>query len=759
MLMSKPFRPAALCAASLALSLTLPAMPVWAQNTQTMQNADADAFRATLTKNVSELIAPGALPGAIAVWGPNAFVVLSAGDKSRAPIFGAAQWSKGRVVAAGHGGFWEARALQSADNAQFFTSLIHYLSRDKAAPRLVLVSAADSPEAETLRGAASFAKSVEAVAPGAVTPTLLARTDVLLMGQDALSGQDASEQIKQVQAFVQNGGGLLVAGPAWGWKQLNPNKDLLTDHTGNRLLRPVGLAFADGTAGGSGKRGAYPVPPMESPLLQGTTALDTLASADPKNAAQAAQTVASVVGSVPASDPYALRVAALCKNAPAMVPSSANPITGATPLVRLKMVLEARASAKAAPDKTMPNPAAFSFPGSVPVTAERLARRDVVVDTSIPEWHSTGLYAAPGEAIVVMLPPGAEKKNLSVRIGAHKDVLWDLPKWERFPEITTEQKIMGSTLRIASPFGGPVYIVIPANCALGKISVTIAGGVEAPHFVKNQTTAEQWNRLRAAPAPWAELEGEKCILTVPSEVVRNLDDPQALMTYWDGVMDACADLYAIPHKRVRPERYCTDRQISAGYMHSGYPIMTGLDVAPRFVDLATLTGKDGGKVWGFYHELGHNHQKSEWTWDGTGEVTNNLFSLYGCETINHVTPPAHPALEKAEAEKKLKAYLAGGANYEQWKNEPFLALGLFSKLRDGFGWEPFIRVFKEYETLPSAQKPRTDEEKRDQFMVRFGQAVGKNLGPYFAAWGVPTSDAARAKLANLPTWMPEGFGK
>ena len=743
--------------AALPLVLLAAPRPAFSQppaQTAAATSAQATDARANLTSGVRELIAPGALPGAVAVWGTKAFVVVSAGDKNKnVPVFGAASWDKGRIVAGGHGGFWEARALDNPDNARFFANLIHYLSRDKAAPRLLLLSAADSPEAGAVRDAAVFAGSVDTADGQSLTPDILARTDVLLMGQDALSGPNADAKIKMVQAFVQNGGGLLIAGPAWGWKQLNPAKNLAGDHTGNLLLRPVGLAFADGFA--DGRRGGYAVAAQESPLLNGQTALDALAASPGPEAAQAAQTVSLVVASLPDNDPYAVRVAELCKNVPDPVPSADKPITNAEPLMRLKMILQARASSKTPPDKTKANPAAFYFPGAVPVTAERIARRNVDVDTSVPDWHSTGLYAAPGEIVSVILPPEAANK-ISLRIGAHKDGLWDLPKWERWPEITTERKIAGNALRLSSPFGGPIYVVVPANCPPEKITVTISGAVAAPYFVKNQTTPEAWEKLRRAPAPWAELAGDKCILTVPSEVVRDLADPQALMVYWDGVMDACADLYGISRTRTRPERYCTDQQISAGYMHSGYPIMTGLDVAPRFVDLRVLTGKDGGKVWGFYHELGHNHQKSDWTWDGCGEVTNNLFSLYGCEMINHVTPPAHPALEKAAWDKKLRAYIAGGANYQTWKSEPFLALGLFSKLRDAFGWEPFTRVFKQYE-MPAKEKPRTDEEKRDQFMVRFGEAVGKNLGPYFTAWGVPTSAEARAKLAPLPSWMPDNF--
>jgi len=41
-------------------------------------------------------------------------------------------------------------------------------------------------------------------------------------------------------------------------------------------------------------------------------------------------------------------------------------------------------------------------------------------------------------------------------------------------------------------------------------------------------------------------------------------------------------------------------------------------------------------------------------------------------------------------------------------------------------------------------------------MVRFSRHVQKNLGPFFQAWGVPTSKKARESIAYLPEWS--GFG-
>ena len=61
--------------------------------------------------------------------------------------------------------------------------------------------------------------------------------------------------------------------------------------------------------------------------------------------------------------------------------------------------------------------------------------------------------------------------------------------------------------------------------------------------------------------------------------------------------------------------------------------------------------------------------------------------------------------------------------------------------------------------LPKSKRPKNDDEERDQWLVRFSRACGKNLGPFFEAWGVPTSESVRQSIADLPGWMPADWPK
>jgi len=277
------------------------------------------------------------------------------------------------------------------------------------------------------------------------------------------------------------------------------------------------------------------------------------------------------------------------------------------------------------------------FPGSPPEGTPH-TNRSVTIDPGTVGWKSTGAYAEPGRVVAVKIPKELAGKGLAVRIGCHKDTLYHKDKWSRAPEITMSRRLDAATTSIASAFGGPVYIDLPDGAATEPFEVTLKGVIAAPMFVLGQTDPDQWRRtIRNAPAPWAELVTDKVILSVPSSSIRDLDDPEALMVFWDRVMDAAADLATISRTRRRPQRYVADVQISAGYMHSGYPIMTHLDAAADMTQLDRLSRGS----WGLFHELGHNHQKGDWTFSGTVEVTCNLFALYIIDTV--CTPPPRRA--------------------------------------------------------------------------------------------------------------------
>lgn len=717
----------------------------------TPTQADCSAF----TRGVRQIDAPG-IPGPLVVWGKGAFVVVTGrqGDIP-VPVVAAAHLGEGRVVAFGHTGYFSAGSIDVGDTGELIKNAIrwagntqHRMQTEKAAkdssasPRVAVMH--NQALAKLLTNASIHATSL----PRAELLRSLDQFDVICLNQGSLD----AKAIRSIRAYVRSGHGLLFAGLGWGWLQLNPGKSL-HDQPGNRLLSEAGIAWADGTLDRTSRLGfavGSEIPSDCHALVALKTLNADVAGLSPTQRSITSQTLLHAVQALPESDMILLPELRRLydQRRQSLVPTASNPLTAAEhPLKRVLLAYEINQE-RSVVTPSKPNPAAGDFPGSVPDNAPRVQRK-LRIDMSVPGWHSTGLYAAPGETITIHMPDNQRKAGLTVRIGAHTDRLWHLAAWKRVPEISRRFRLTVPVFRVANSFGGLIYMECPDHGS-GTADIEIAGAVEAPYYVLHQTTLNDWKAvIRHRPAPWAELESGKIIVTVPSSAVQELEDPESLMLFWDKIADAHATLATIPLKRKRPERYVADVDISAGYMHAGYPIMTHLDAAADMTQLDRL--RRGS--WGLLHELGHNHQSPDWTFDGTGEVTCNLFALHAIDTV--CTPPAgsrgHTAVDNPPS---VADYIRRGAKFDEWKRKPFLALQMYIELQRAFGWKTYKKVFAEYRELPESQRPHTDAEKRDQWMVRFSRACGRNLGPFFQAWGIPTSQAARKSIENLPTWMP-----
>lgn len=692
----------------------------------------ADALR-TLTDGVDSIATAG-IPGPIAVYGERAFGVIAGAqdDGALLPVVAGAEWGQGRVLAFGHGGLIGKDALADPGTGRLVLNAVRWLGGGDA-PRVLAVG--NGALAELLTAAGMTVRT-------SATPDAALLPDVDVMAIDAHSLRAA--HVADVRAFVQRGGGLLTAGLGWGWLQLNPGKTI-HDHPGNLVLRDMGLAWCDGMLDTTGER-RFVVRELPA-TIHAREAFASLEAAGREPDAQAGAAVTAAVRVMPASDPLFQRATALLgRHAAELVVSEKSPLKSSDAVLRALLALQVELEMRAQPTEVRAHPSAAAFPGTVELSAPRVAR-ELTVDLSIPGWHSTGLYAPAGGVVSVRADGSAA--GCTLRIGCHTDQLWHHRVWKRVPDVARDWPLRENALEAASAFGGLVYIEVPRRRS-GSATFMIEGVVESPRFVLGSTTREEWLAARGAPGPWGELESGKVIVSVPSVHLRTLDDPTAVLEFWDRISDAHATLAAIPLQPERPHRFVADVQISAGYMHSGYPIMTHLDAADDMVSEENL--RKG--CWGLLHELGHNHQEDEWTFDGTVEVTCNLFSLHAIDTV--CTPDAgnrgHPGVNTPPS---LEKHLAQGAPFEQWKRDPFLALHMYVQLQKTFGWDTYTRVFAEYRALPQGERPRNDAEKRDQWMVRFSRACGKNLGPFFQAWGVPTSDSARASITDLPDWMPD----
>ncbi|MFO0559894.1 MAG: M60 family metallopeptidase [Polyangiales bacterium] len=726
--------------------------------------------RDALFSGINSLPVPDSC-GALIVCGPHASVVVSASaEASPLAIVAASSMNKGRVVAFAHDELLSIDDESPEDRGTFVRNSISWAAHSKQRPTVLVHE--DNPSADWLREQ-GFSIATHS---DALSQAIERKHDVILCNDSALRDEDRAA----ITRFVERGGGLLIAATGWAHPHYGAKRN------GHPVRNPPSLLLA--SAG---------IIWDESECLPGDG--DDVVELERDDArdeqASVTRTIEALSGwledpSTVPEEPEALRAAlrrtiAYLRAAPRFgVDCSAlfdsihaaferEEITVSLEQTlaqdqawrRALVALQTERWRQLAADEQEQCPSACEYPGEVPDDAERV-EREVRFDTAVARWVSTGVYAAPGAVIELSADEASLARGLRVRIGAHVDELFgdedresgfaedaeysaDETEWKRWPELSFSWPLDEETTRVASPFGGLVYVIV-ASDGEGEPRVTVRGGVAAPRFVLDETSVFDWkSSIRDAPAPWGELECDKIIFTLPSSALRAVDDPEAVLRLWRRVMLCFEELGGVAYRR--PERIVGDVQPSLGYLHSGYPIIGLLDDE----DAALLIVLDRRKLvsdgqWGVLHELGHNVQQDAWTFEGTDEVTNNVFVLFVMDVLCGIAPLANPML--AEGIETARKYLQKSKKFAKWKEDPFLALSMYADLQRAFGWRPFIEVFAEYRTLAEEQQPKDDDDKRDQWLQRLSRACGHNLGPYFQAWGVPTSERARASLRDLPAF-------
>ena len=710
---------------------------------------------AELLEGVRHVAAPGT-PSPLAVWSADVEVVLvgSAGEGLRAPAVAAGRAGAGRFVALPHEGCFSAAALATGETGRFLVNATRWAagpSRER--PR---VAARGEELARLLNESGCDARPLGA----ARLADELATVDVVC----GLTAELALEEFAALERFLGGGGGVIAGQCARTWLEADRSRTLAGNPL-NRFFARHGLAWTGGFLGKVGEIGfaTERAPPK---LAHGDDALTYLMGhLDPSkipNERPMLQSVATMAALIPVLPPHDRLVRPrleqwAAEHAAMLVPTPERPLRPLDGLRRsvLAFAIHDQANRQVAEVEALP--CAKSFPGEVPAGAPRVTR-SVSLDTAQPRWHATGLYAAPGEPVIVSFPSGsgAESARLVLQIGAHDAVLSDLEEWRRAPEVVRRAALDAERVVAASPFGGLLFVDVPEGCGLGTIELRFERVIEAPAFVLGRNRDDEWRgSLRHRSAPWAVLEGAKVRLVVPSSAILALAEPERLLRTWDRAADAVADLVALPRARRWPERIVVDVEVGEGHSRGGYPILARLDEAPLLVDPDRLV-RDGCSL---FHELGRNRRDDDWIFEGAGAVTPTLVRLHVLESVAAGRAPDGGGFRARleEAAERVPAWRAAGASHAERVKDPLLAVQPFLQLQRAFGWEPFRKAFADFRGLPQREKPGDDATKSDLWLVTLSRACQKDLGPFFTAWGIPTSEAARAAVAALAPWMPEGL--
>ncbi|MGB1129232.1 MAG: M60 family metallopeptidase, partial [Haloferula sp.] len=330
-----------------------------------------------------------------------------------------------------------------------------------------------------------------------------------------------------------------------------------------------------------------------------------------------------------------------------------------------------------------------------------------------------------------------------------------------------------TTTKIATPYGGGIYIEVPLRATAGVVDVTVTGAVRAPYFSAksfHQTTPTEWDTEKTHPAPWADFQSDKFMTQVPTNWIYAHPDPAQLMTDWDDAMDAINDLMGFPRIRGKETMYPQVDIIMRSAVHApGYPAINVTDNPNNdrggYHNNYIVRGPGASPTAAHieFHEQGHAYFFPKF--GGENESTVNLLqpamlqrkfgydfdvaqrSSLGSGNVNRTMDNTAVAWMCVFNFSPREVPMASAEKSYQHKGH-----AKFLDVARLFGWQGLDDYWKSFMEDDEAGTPYGTST--DDLLLRLCIHVGKDIRPLFHFWGIhpqnPSALEAAITAANIP---------
>ncbi|MFN3166083.1 MAG: M60 family metallopeptidase [Phycisphaeraceae bacterium] len=387
--------------------------------------------------------------------------------------------------------------------------------------------------------------------------------------------------------------------------------------------------------------------------------------------------------------------------------------------------------------------------------------------------NATGAYLVPGEIATINVPAALVNSGYKIRVGGQH---WDLSNKnpvDRLDRVSLTYDITSTSMQIANPVGGSIYIETPFEADNGVVQIDMQNVSRAPFFSMqdhHETTLTQWQTTeRNWAAPWTDLQSEKFMMTVPTGWVYALDDPKTLMENWDKAMDVTNDLMGFPRDRGKVTLYeAVDVRIRSGAYAPGYPTVNTTYDPLRNQDASgwnTAGNADNGEsgnhlIQGphirgshvLFHELGHAYLFPKLP----GEVE---------AIVNFLHVPVFNVAFGYSMDEAFRGsrgfsdpYMTMDTTAINWmtsfnffyfkkpmdkleKQYQMKGHAKFVEVANLFGWEPIGDYYQSYNAVDDVQGGRYNTG-IDGHLLALSTAIGEDITPLFHFYGVHPEDLA-----------------
>ena len=449
----------------------------------------------------------------------------------------------------------------------------------------------------------------------------------------------------------------------------------------------------------------------------------------------------------------------------------------------------------ARPDYRHLMPAPEDFPGSPAEPAERVCETVRFsrhpTDFAPLRLHyppgnrkSTGLYRVAGEIVIVTVQAESAMSTVMprLRIGAHQPSRTEHNSRYQAGCFSLHE----GSQRKGGWRAGLIYLESQTT-GTDSFEVTIDGAVRAPWFKLGRDSVPQWQEtLRRAPAPWAELEGDRAILTLPSAMIRDLDDPVPLIRFYDRlVQDACRMVGLredADDERDRspdlPFRFVLRRPVARRprmAAFAGFPV--SLNWTWHGDPFVWLTPEDPRVRSVLLHELGHTLEPEDKLFEppGAQEAFADLIdygwqSQQGYQALG--TRGRWPRMQRdydyayhpgrTAPLMCVRRWLRCRFSLQIWARRRGVSLtrkrAFMITLVRHLSHEFIAALWHRFRHTPREALPdrNNQQQKTDWFFERLCEVTQQDLTRFFRSWRVPVSSRAYARVADkryeVPAW-------
>ncbi|GAU03438.1 M60 family metallopeptidase [Burkholderia stabilis] len=331
------------------------------------------------------------------------------------------------------------------------------------------------------------------------------------------------------------------------------------------------------------------------------------------------------------------------------------------------------------------------------------------------------------------------------------------------PAVTRQRHVLRSGLNtVAIKHGGVVYFVARGGSGEGRIAVRlIGGGRPIARFVLGQDRSADWAAIlnRASAEPYAELVGQRTIVTMPLAPIRDhVSDPEPVLKLWDRIVSLAEEQYGLAYGNVYPAVATPFRHHVVTVPDSSAPGAPPMDfwLGIRASDAHAALNADElmRNGWASWSQLGSHYRIPAMSWNRQQDAASLLTPLYVQRALGQ---PSKLVAERVW--DRVRAHLDRGGNDYDSMDDPLVRAAMLWQLDLAFGRDFHARLAQRYRTLASADLPVSDAQKRRTFIVEASRVAGRDLSPFFDRWRLRADaqvrsaiDALRLPALDKPIW-------